>query len=247
MADMAANMHAPSPKNETVEVSGAAAQINTEASSAQTQVQVAQSEPESDSDRVGKAKEPVKVETEAAALAQNTVGGAPQDLPVERNGATYGRNFTQLAAVAPMPRWTISSTGSLQRSFDQGATWQQVDVNASAVPSANLTSLDVAAKTAVAKPQYAEKKTPSAPAALIFRAVAAIGPEVWAGGTNGMLYHSLDAGNHWTRVLPGSAAGALLTGDIVSLQFADVQHGRILTSTAETWITSDDGQTWQKQ
>jgi photosystem II stability/assembly factor-like uncharacterized protein len=84
------------------------------------------------------------------------------------------------------------------------------------------------------------------PAPLVFRAVSANGPDVWAGGTSAALYHSLDAGNRWTRVLP-SSAGAVLAGDIVAVQFSDTQHGTVTTSTGEVWGTSDDGQTWQKQ
>lgn len=81
---------------------------------------------------------------------------------------------------------------------------------------------------------------------LVFRALAATGSEVWAGGSNAVLYHSLDAGAHWTRVLPSSAGGEL-TGDITAVDFSDLQHGRITTSTPEVWTTADDGQTWQKQ
>jgi len=44
-----------------------------------------------------------------------------------------------------------------------------------------------------------------------------------------------------------SSAGSVLTGDIVSIEFTDLQHGKLSTSTAETWITADSGQTWQKQ
>jgi photosystem II stability/assembly factor-like uncharacterized protein len=44
-----------------------------------------------------------------------------------------------------------------------------------------------------------------------------------------------------------AAAGAALTGDILSLEFPDPQHGKVSTSAAEIWITADDGQTWQKQ
>jgi len=80
----------------------------------------------------------------------------------------------------------------------------------------------------------------------VFRALAATGSEVWAGGSNAVLYHSLDAGAHWTRVLP-SSAGTELTGDITAVDFFDLQHGRITTSTPEVWTTADDGQTWHKQ
>ncbi len=154
-----------------------------------------------------------------------------------------GRELTQLVALAP--RWAINSAGGLQRSFDQGKTWQDVDVTASAGLSAakSLT----AANAARAKDYYAEKKTLKAPAsAPVFHSVAITGSDVWAGGSPGALYHSLDGGNHWTQVVPASA-GVSLTGDIVGLEFSDAQNGKITTSTGEVWTTSDQGQTWQKQ
>jgi len=39
----------------------------------------------------------------------------------------------------------------------------------------------------------------------------------------------------------------LLTGDISSIQFSDLEHGKVATSTGELWLTSDNGHTWQKQ
>jgi photosystem II stability/assembly factor-like uncharacterized protein len=60
------------------------------------------------------------------------------------------------------------------------------------------------------------------------------------------LYHTLDGGNHWVRVLP-SASGVALSGDIVSIQFSEAGNGRITTSTTEVWTTHDAGQTWHKQ
>jgi len=39
----------------------------------------------------------------------------------------------------------------------------------------------------------------------------------------------------------------VLTGDIVSLEFTDAQHGRVMTSMAQVWTTADGGTTWQKQ
>jgi len=88
-----------------------------------------------------------------------------------------------------------------------------------------------------------KKATSTAP---VFRAVAANGADVWAGGTAAILYHSSDAGAHWVRVVPASES-ATLSGDILSLEFADAQNGRISTSTGEVWSTSDNGQSWKKQ
>jgi photosystem II stability/assembly factor-like uncharacterized protein len=82
--------------------------------------------------------------------------------------------------------------------------------------------------------------------AVVFRAVAANGAEVWAGGAGAMLYHSLDSGDHWTHVLP-SEANASLAGDVIGVEFSEPQHGRVVTSSGEIWLTADGGQTWHKQ
>ncbi len=145
----------------------------------------------------------------------------------------------EAAASARAPRWSISSTGKLQRSFDQGASWQVVDVKANPAYFTDATSIQITGKTSGA----AKVRKMASP---IFRAIVATGIDVWAGGSGGALYHSLDGGDHWVSVMP-SWQDAVLTGDIVSLEFPDTQHGRVSTSTAEVWTTSDAGQTWQKQ
>lgn len=145
-------------------------------------------------------------------------------------------------------RWSINSAGGLQRSTDQGKTWQDVNVtNNSAPASAGLTLAVNASpkeldKKAAAKNEVERSKSMS----IVFRAVSANGSDVWAGGSAGMLYHSTDAGAHWTRIIPLSPTGAPLTGEILTVAFADAQHGKVSTSTAELWSTADAGQTWQK-
>jgi hypothetical protein len=78
------------------------------------------------------------------------------------------------------------------------------------------------------------------------RVVSSTGQHVWAGGDSGRLYHSSDAGLTWSSVTP-AAGDARLSGDISTLQFADPQHGKVSTTSGETWTTADAGQTWQKQ
>lgn len=152
------------------------------------------------------------------------------------------------ASKVPNPRWSISAVGSLQRSLDQGNTWQDINVadisSAAAVPM-----MLVANERAKEFDKDAENKKieRSKPATLVFRAVSANGSDVWAGASGGMLYHSSDSGAHWARVVPSIAAGATLTGEILTVSFSDAQHGKVSTSTSELWSTTDGGQTWQKQ
>jgi len=70
--------------------------------------------------------------------------------------------------------------------------------------------------------------------------------DIWVGGSAGALFHSSDAGEHWTQVRP-IANGEALEDDIVGVEFTDTLHGKLTSSAEETWITADAGQTWQKQ
>jgi Photosynthesis system II assembly factor YCF48 len=79
---------------------------------------------------------------------------------------------------------------------------------------------------------------------VVFRAMSANDSDIWVGGAAGVLYHSSDAGQHWTQIKP-TADGKSLTSDIMTLEFSDAGHGRLTTSNHETWITSDGGETWQ--
>jgi Photosynthesis system II assembly factor YCF48 len=151
---------------------------------------------------------------------------------------TQGRTFQALRLMTPA--WTVNS-GRLQRSLDQGQTWQDVNVMASAYTGA---SMDLAiASSKEGKVRKDKKAISTAP---VFRAVAANGADVWAGGTAAALYHSSDAGVHWARVIPAWQS-ATLSGDILSLEFTGAQNGRISTSTGEVWTTADSGQSWKKQ
>jgi len=74
-----------------------------------------------------------------------------------------------------------------------------------------------------------------------FRAVAAVGQQIWAGGSEGALFHSSDGGHSWTR-LP-----LRVGGDIMRVTFSDALHGSVETSAGETWTTSDGGRNWQRR
>lgn len=151
---------------------------------------------------------------------------------------TQGRAFQALHLITPT--WALN-TGRLQRSLDQGQTWQDVNVVASADTGS---SLELAISSNKAGRARKDKKTVAT--APVFRAVFAEGADVWVGGTAAALYHSSDAGAHWARVIPTSES-ATLSGDILTLEFADAQNGRVSTSTGEVWTTANGGQSWKKQ
>ena len=237
--DLTADLHVPAP-SEPVQVETQPAPLETKGqnSGALKDLPPApqRQNEEYASARIGKAKPVVTAQTASGGPASAPVPPQPSIAPVS-------------ASSALVLRWTISSNGSLQRSVDQGMTWQVVNVNTPPAYLMDATAVQTSGKTPRAKREEAGsagkrlKRDDSSP---IFRAVAATGADVWAGGSGGALYHSPDAGNHWTRVTP-SSSGALLTGDIVSLEFPDTQHGKLSTSAGEIWTTSDAGQTWQKQ
>jgi Photosynthesis system II assembly factor YCF48/Putative zinc-finger len=79
-----------------------------------------------------------------------------------------------------------------------------------------------------------------------FRVVAFVHDEVWAGGANGVLLHSVDNGNTWAHISPRDKE-VLLRGDVTGIKFTDAQHGTVTTSAGETWSTSDGGHNWSKQ
>ncbi len=233
--------------SESVEVQAAAGPVNTETAAAGGQNQLAQNQSNlplqgrafADLDVV-KAKDAVPGQVAAGSASVPAL--APPTMPLQTSPTLMAR---------ASPRWTVSSAGALQRSFDAGKTWENVN------PALNpaFVAGRVAAESVVTADQSgteknADKKLQKAAAppnlSPVFHAVAAIGLEVWAGGSGGALYHSTDGGSRWIRVSP-SSAGTALTGDIIGIQFLDPQHGRIAISSGELWTTSDTGQSWQRQ
>jgi photosystem II stability/assembly factor-like uncharacterized protein len=176
-------------------------------------------------------------------LAQDSsgfaAGGSQKDGSVQKSAAL---------------RWTISASGALQRSLDGGKSWLEVNLAADSSVKSNLVGQSQSEMVMVmpAQPRSAKKTdaapAPAPPVPVIFRAlsVSSNAAEVWAGGAAGLLYHTMDGGDLWVRVVP-SEAGVALTGDIVRIEFSDARNGTVTTSNASIWTTNDNGQTWHKQ
>jgi photosystem II stability/assembly factor-like uncharacterized protein len=121
-------------------------------------------------------------------------------------------NSLARAEGALMPRWTLTSDGTLLRSFDEGKTWKTIQVSDNAA----------------------------------FRALSAVGQDIWVGGIGGALFHSSNAGQDWQQISP-VAGEKTLQADIIGVEFTDRQHGKLSTADSETWITADGGESWHQQ
>ena len=80
---------------------------------------------------------------------------------------------------------------------------------------------------------------------VFFKAVAESGTEVWAGGIGGALYHSIDDGRNWMKVMP-SAGDQPLIADIVAIHASQRGTAELSASNGERWITVDGGQSWTR-
>jgi hypothetical protein len=74
-----------------------------------------------------------------------------------------------------------------------------------------------------------------------FRAISSVGNDVWVGGNAGALYHSPDAGQSWTKIVPVSS------DDITHIEFSDPQNGLLNTANGQSWSTSDGGRSWRSK
>lgn len=79
-----------------------------------------------------------------------------------------------------------------------------------------------------------------------FRAVAADGPDVWAGSSDGSLFHSSNGGSDWQQIQVAEAS-TRLGGAIVSIEIPDSQRVIVTTNSGERWISADGGGHWQRE
>jgi hypothetical protein len=78
-----------------------------------------------------------------------------------------------------------------------------------------------------------------------FRAVAAAGSNVWAGGSDGALFHSSDGGLHWAQIQVAEP-NVELRGTIVSIETHKASQITIKTDLGEQWISVDGGSHWRR-
>jgi len=79
-----------------------------------------------------------------------------------------------------------------------------------------------------------------------FHAIAVIGMQVWAGGSDGALFRSTDDGENWTRVSL-TQSGQSESSTVKSIRFDTASEGSVTTGSGTTWKTTDGGKSWSRQ
>jgi hypothetical protein len=190
-------------------------------------------------------------ETTSAATKQSASAGAPSPAQVTRNANSItprGSESNLAVAPPPSPKSTTAAGEAGNPVMGAANKTQSGTVDSfttgGAVHGTLAKALDVRwgislqgkllRSVGTAAPQLVTIAND-----LSFRAVAAIASHVWAGGSQGILYHSGDAGATWKPVpFP-------TTKDIISIEFSNVRDGLITTSDGQHYATSDGGQNWQ--
>jgi hypothetical protein len=76
-------------------------------------------------------------------------------------------------------------------------------------------------------------------------ALSAAGSNVWVGGANGVLFHSVDDGLEWKPVIVAGDDGRL-TETITRIETRDENSVRLKTRTGD-WLTMDGGVHWRRE
>lgn len=79
-----------------------------------------------------------------------------------------------------------------------------------------------------------------------FYALSAMGLNVWVGGAEGNLFHSVDGGASWNLV-PVSDKSGRLAGSITMIEVSGVASTKVRANSGESWVTNDSGLHWRRQ
>ena len=183
----------------------------------------------------GSVSESVEVSATGPAANEADVSGAVRALD-SSTGSVAGQEQT----TAQLSRQKVAAASSRQPGAGMGS--------GSAMPVPQVAQWTLSPEGIVQRSFDTGKswQTVSVSTGTVFRALSAVGSDIWVGGRAGALYHSADSGQTWAK-FEAVAGGKKLDQDIVRLDFSDARSGTVNTANGEVWRTSDGGQTWLRK
>jgi len=195
------------------------------------------------------ARPPVAVEAESGAESQAGATAVPAN--TESAAASQDLNAAQAGGISA-PSSTASAPRAAASIRVESRPAESVrmafggNLNRAVAPLAALWSISTSGKVQRSQDSGRTWEEVRVDDAVTFRAVHAMGKDVWAGGS--ALYHSSDGGAMWKRVYlsSGESPG---TETIVGITSGsrDLQHIMVRTISGEQWTTDDGGQHWQRE
>jgi hypothetical protein len=177
----------------------------------------------------------LRTKAQSVAVTGGSAGGFGGGISA---GATTAKPASRMTSDASVRALAKTPMGAMQAS--------RKDIGFAASPPAALWS--VSSDGQVQRSTDGGKTFEQIPVAhdIKFRAIAALGNDVWTGGAGGALYHSVDGGATWTRVAL-SFGGITVTETLAGIQLHDPQHLTVTTSSGSQWVSEDGGQNWRQK
>lgn len=160
-------------------------------------------------------------------------------------GGNSGTGAAQTTAAKAAPRAAARATVQVAAQARMGEMASRQELKLVAGPPVTLWSVSSDGKVQRSTDRGKTFEPISVAHGIRFQAIAASGNDVWAGGTGGALFHSIDAGATWTRIAINFGANTI-TETIAAIQVHDPQHLTVTTVSGSGWISEDGGQHWHK-
>lgn len=172
----------------------------------------------------------LRATTPSVAIAGANTGAGSEGAPAKAAPRVPVQATLRMSAQAPMVAMQASRKGNGFAASPPAALW-------SVSPDGQVQRSTDAGKT-IEQIHVAQ--------GIKFRAIAALGNDVWTGGAGGALFHSVDGGATWNRA-DINFEGNVVTETIAGIQMRDPQHLTVTTASGSQWVSEDGGQHWQKQ
>ncbi len=183
---------------------------------------------------------PAKIQSAPAANAAQVSGGEVAGVPAARSAPE-----SPAQSLSPAGQQDSDSTARQGLGRTQAAAGALMSRAAVSSPAAPRWFVNSDGKVMRAGKGGNSFETVSVADGVSFRAVAAQGDEVWAGGVDGALFYSTDGGAAWTRVAVNPESGPI-SATITGIQIGEPRHVTVTISSGARYLSEDAGRHWRE-